>query len=113
LAYQFNALSISLQHLRLQVLREHTGLIFALISKSGSVQSEQVQESSSRAITLRDLEIVSASFDETIKGWDIETGKCLKTLRIPRPYEGMNITDIRGLTEAQKSTLKALGAFET
>ncbi|HEY9830275.1 MAG TPA: NB-ARC domain-containing protein [Stenomitos sp.] len=37
---------------------------------------------------------------------------CLKTLRIPRPYEGMNITDITGLTTAQKFTLKMLGAVD-
>jgi len=36
----------------------------------------------------------------------------IKTLRIPRPYEGMNITDITGLTAAQKSTLKMLGAVD-
>jgi len=34
------------------------------------------------------------------------------TLRTPRPYEGMNIAGVAGLTEAQKSTLKALGAVE-
>jgi len=38
--------------------------------------------------------------------------ECLKTLRVPRPYEGMNITGVTGLTEAQKSTLKMLGAVE-
>ena len=37
---------------------------------------------------------------------------CIKTLRIPRAYEGMNITDITGLTAAQKSTLKMLGAVD-
>jgi hypothetical protein len=30
----------------------------------------------------------------------------------PRPYERMNITGVKGLTEAQKATLKALGAIE-
>ena len=37
---------------------------------------------------------------------------CIQTLRIPRPYEEMNITDITGLTAAQKSTLKMLGAVD-
>ena len=54
--------------------------------------------------------IASGSMDETIKLWDFETGKCLKTLRATRPYEGLNITGVSGLTDAQKSTLKALGA---
>ncbi|MEK8019583.1 MAG: NB-ARC domain-containing protein [Candidatus Parabeggiatoa sp.] len=56
--------------------------------------------------------IASASEDETIKFWDAKTGECLKTLRAPGPYEGMNITGAEGLTEAQKSSLKTLGAVE-
>ena len=39
-------------------------------------------------------------------------GDLLRTLRAPRPYEGMNITGTEGLTEAQKSSLKTLGAVE-
>ena len=48
--------------------------------------------------------VISSSLDELIKRWDLETGELL-ILRSPRPYEGMNIT--------QMSTLKALGAVET
>ncbi len=55
--------------------------------------------------------LASSSTDETIKLWDINTGKCLTTLRANRPYEGMNITGVTGLTEAQRVTLHALGAF--
>jgi hypothetical protein len=33
-------------------------------------------------------------------------------LKIARPYEGMNITGVKGLAEAEKATLKALGAVE-
>ena len=33
-------------------------------------------------------------------------------MRVSRPYEGMNITDVKGLTEQQKATLKTLGAVE-
>ncbi len=55
--------------------------------------------------------LASGSQDETIKLWDVDTGECLKTLRATRPYEGMNITGVTGLTEAQKATLKALGAI--
>jgi len=56
--------------------------------------------------------LVSGSFDETIKIWDFNTGECLKTLRSERLYEEMNITGVTGLTEAEKATLKALGAVE-
>jgi hypothetical protein len=45
--------------------------------------------------------------------WEMETGDRVKTMRSPRLYEGMNITGVTGLTDAQKSTLKALGAVET
>jgi WD40 repeat protein/tRNA A-37 threonylcarbamoyl transferase component Bud32 len=56
--------------------------------------------------------LASCSEDETIKLWDVQTSTCLKTLRADRPYERMNITGVTGLTEAQKATLKALGAVE-
>ena len=56
--------------------------------------------------------IASSSDDGAIKIWDVKTGQCLKTLRPPRLYEGMNITEVTGLTEAARITLKALGAIE-
>ncbi|PPS45548.1 NB-ARC domain-containing protein [Chroococcidiopsis sp. TS-821] len=56
--------------------------------------------------------LASSSQDETIKLWHLNSGKCQKTLRTARPYEGMNITDTEGLTDAQKTALKALGAVE-
>ena len=55
--------------------------------------------------------IVSCSSDETIKLWDLKTGECLKTLKTPRPYEGMNIKGVTGITEVQKYALKDLGAI--
>ena len=50
--------------------------------------------------------------DETIKVWDVKTGKCLKTLKSDRPYENMNITGVKGLTDTEIIALKALGAVE-
>ena len=56
--------------------------------------------------------LASASQDQTIRLWDINTEECKNILQAPRPYEGMNITGITGLTTAQKATLKKLGAFD-
>ncbi|MBW4599872.1 MAG: hypothetical protein KME29_09710 [Calothrix sp. FI2-JRJ7] len=56
--------------------------------------------------------LASGGKDETIRLWNVETGECVKILRAKRPYEGMNITGAIGLTTAQRTTLKALGAVE-
>ncbi|WP_013325407.1 NACHT domain-containing protein [Gloeothece verrucosa] len=56
--------------------------------------------------------LASASVDATIKIWDVKTGQCLKTLD-NRPYAGMNITGLKGLTDAERATLKALGAVDS
>jgi len=55
--------------------------------------------------------VLSASEDRTIICWNARTGECVNRVR-NRLYEGMNITGITGLTEAQKATLRALGAVE-
>ncbi|MCB9100857.1 MAG: hypothetical protein H6632_15065 [Anaerolineales bacterium] len=57
--------------------------------------------------------VASASDDGTLKLWDPRRGICLKTLRSDRLYERMNITGVTGLTEAQKTALKVLGAIES
>jgi WD40 repeat protein len=57
------------------------------------------------------LLIASGSEDETVRLWNLDAG-AIATLRSPRPYEGMNIHSATGLTEAQKSALKGMGAIE-
>lgn len=54
--------------------------------------------------------LASGSEDETIKLWEVKNGRLIKTLKDKSPYQEMNITGVKGLTEAQKITLKALGA---
>ncbi|GAB1542927.1 NB-ARC domain-containing protein [Scytonema sp. NUACC21] len=56
--------------------------------------------------------LASGSEDENIQLWDVQ--KCIrqKLLKSPRLYEGMEITGVTGLTDAEKATLKALGAIE-
>ena len=56
--------------------------------------------------------LASGSDDESIRVWEVKSGECLKILRAERPYEGMNIAGATGLTEAQKTALRALGAVE-
>ena len=55
--------------------------------------------------------LVSGSDDATIRIWDVATGECVKVLD-DRPYAGLNITGAIGLTEAQKVSLRALGAVD-
>jgi WD40 repeat protein len=57
--------------------------------------------------------VASGSQDQTVRLWDVETGTCLQVLQAARLYEGMNITGTKGLTLAQKVTLKILGAVES
>ena len=54
--------------------------------------------------------LLSGGLDRTIKLWDIATGCCIRTL-MGDLYEGMNIRGATELTNAQKATLKALGAL--
>jgi WD40 repeat protein len=56
--------------------------------------------------------IASGSEDETIKIWEVKTGACLKSLRVLKPYEDLDITGVQGLTESTLDSLKALGAIE-
>jgi WD40 repeat protein len=56
--------------------------------------------------------LASCGDDGAITIWDLASGEHLRTLRRDRPYERLNITGIRGLSEAQKASLRALGAFE-
>jgi WD40 repeat protein len=56
--------------------------------------------------------LASASEDETIRLWNLADGRILSTCRPYRPYEGMSIAGIEGLTKAQMNTLKSLGSQE-
>jgi WD40 repeat protein len=57
-------------------------------------------------------QLASCGDDGAVKVWDLERGELLHTLRRDRPYERLNITEVKGLTEAQKATLRAVGAIE-
>ncbi len=42
----------------------------------------------------------------------METLECIKTLKVDRLYEEMNITGVTGLTAEQRSALLAVGVVE-
>ena len=85
----------------LQNLTEHSGLIYTL----DIVNIRLSNMDSSKLIAF------TGSLDETIKVWDLDDAKCLATWKARRPYEGMRIDKIHGLTRAQKASLQALGAI--
>src|SRR5207247_10955154 len=66
----------------------------------------------SMAFSPRSGLLASGSQDGTIKLWETRTGNCLSTLRSERPYERLNISGVTGLTEAERASLRALGARE-
>ena len=55
--------------------------------------------------------IVTGSADETLKVWDLRSYQCLQTIKLPLPYEGMNIRHAVGLTESRQQNLLTLGAM--
>ena len=56
--------------------------------------------------------VASSGEGGTIGIRDARSGELLKTLQRDRPYERVNITGIKGLSEVQKATLLTLGAVE-
>ncbi len=56
--------------------------------------------------------LASGSEDETVQLWDVQKCSRFKQIKSDRLYEGMDITGTTGLTDAQKASLKALGAIE-
>ena len=56
--------------------------------------------------------LASCGDDGSVQVRDLESGELQRTLRQDRPYERLNITNVKGLTQAQKATLQALGAIE-
>jgi WD40 repeat protein len=79
------------------------------IATGRCVQTFSGHEYSVRTISVSGEWLYSGSHDNTVKQWDIATGKCIATFDNSL-CAGANITGVRGLTEAQISSLQALGA---
>ena len=56
--------------------------------------------------------VASASRDGTVRLWEASSGTCLRTLRVERSYERMDIRGLTGVTDAQRAALLALGAVD-
>ena len=56
--------------------------------------------------------LASGSLDGTVKLWDAAHHTLLRTLRPDRRFERMDITELSGVTDAQRVSLLALGARE-
>jgi WD40 repeat protein len=56
---------------------------------------------------------VSSGLDGTMRVWDTTgNGREVRVMRPDRPYERMDITGVRGVTDAQRRALLALGAVD-
>ena len=79
----------------LKNLSGHTGLINSL------------------AFAYGDRQLVSSSADETIALWDLESGECVRTLKIKKLYQSMNLKGVTSLNKTILDTLKTLGAIDS
>jgi len=56
--------------------------------------------------------VASGGVDGTVRLWNTSSGDLRRSLRPERRYEGLDITMLTGVTEAQRQALLALGAVE-
>ncbi len=93
----------------------HTVRVLYLEEKSGipclRVFSRQGGQVWSVAFSPDNHLLASGDDDGTLVLWDVETGECQQVLRSERPYERMNIQSVKGISEAQRASLKSLGAI--
>jgi len=56
--------------------------------------------------------LASGSKDGTVRLWDVATQKLIRVLQPERLCERMNITGVTGISDAERESLKALGAVD-
>jgi len=79
-------------------------LIRSLRGHTGPVWSVEFSHNSGR--------LASGSFDGSLRLWDVSSGNTLHVMRPERRYERTDITQLRGITDAQRDALLALGAID-
>ena len=83
---------------------------------SSNLQKYDFSEYTIRLCSLRDCQLHNTNFKHThfIDSFFLDdcSYELIKNFKIPPPYEGMNITGVRGLEPAQIERLKDLGAVE-
>lgn len=84
------------------------------IQSGNCIRRQEAHQGTIRALKLSPdgYQLASCGDDGAIRIWDLQNTELQRTLRHDRPYERLNITGITGLSNAQKSTLQALGATE-
>jgi len=85
------------------------------VSSGACVRVQEAHQGTINALKVSPdgMKLASCGNDGAIVLWDVQSGEWLQILRQDRPYERLNITGIKGVTEAQKPSLRALGAFDT
>lgn len=56
--------------------------------------------------------LAGGSHTELVRIWDVTSGAVVQEIHSPRPYDGLDITGVTGLTDAEVRMLKQLGAVE-
>ena len=56
--------------------------------------------------------LISGVSDGMVRMWEATTGTLLRTLQAERRYEGLDVTGLTGITNAQRTAMLALGAIE-
>ena len=78
--------------------------VFAQMAHQGTIRSHKVSPNGKF--------LASCGWDGALMIWDLNSHEHIRTLRRDRPYERLNIAGIRGLTEAEITSLRVLGAME-
>ncbi len=84
------------------------------VERGKRVQTRQAHQGTVQSLKMSPdgRSLASCGDDGAINIWELASGKQLRTLRRDRPYERLDISGAKGLTQAQRASLSALGAIE-